>query len=331
MKYIVILISVYITILFTFYYVFHNDSNNIDPIIKESFKNKKNTKLKYTYKGYNSLLKDYEKIKRTSGGIPKIIFKTSWQKREDFPSELIMTLNNTIIMNPDYNLYYFDDDEVASFMESYSERAYKAYIKIIPGAYKADLFRYCILEKYGGCYSDIGHITYEPFDKICENNKLVLVKDLADNGIHNALLCSVPHHPFIKKLVDSCIENIENNYYGYCSLSITGPVLVGNLFYKFFHNNLELLSLTENRNSSFERENDRLMFQKYIKPGTTNGIKILKLHSIGSEKNTNDNKYIIDSDKNILIRTKFDNYYDIMYSKQPYYNHFWETRTVYNT
>jgi len=329
MKYVLLLATVYIIILFIFYYVFSNDIDNIQPLIKESFKNRK-TKVKYTYKGYKSLLKSYSNIKYTTAGIPKIIFKTSWQKRSNFPSELTMTLNNTIIMNPDYNLYYFDDNEVIDFMESYSSRAYKAYMKIIPGAYKADLFRYCILEKYGGCYSDIGHITYEPFDKICENNKLVLVKDLGDNGIHNALLCTVPHHPFIQKLVESCITNIESNYYGYSSLSITGPVLVGNIFYRFYHNSLELVSLTDNKNSSFQKENDKIMFRKYIIPGTENGIKILQLYSIGEEKDTNDNKYIIDINKNILIRTKFDNYYKIMYSKQPYYNYFWKNNKVYN-
>ena len=290
--------------------------------------------IKYTYKGYNSLLKDYSFINYTPGGIPKIIIKTSWHTRDNFPSELTLTLNNTILLNPDYNLYYFDDDEVLEFMKSYSKRAYKAYKKLIPGAYKADLFRYCILEKFGGCYSDIGHILYVSFDTICENNKLILVKDLNDTGIHNALMCVVPHHPFIKKLVDNCIENIEKKYYGYSSLSITGPVFVGTLFYKFFYNNLDNLTQSDAyyyNNNLFEKEINKNIFNKYIKPGTNKDTKILKLEVIGDEdkQSTNGNNYIIDKDENILLKSKFDNYYTIMYSNQPYYNNLWKTKNVY--
>jgi hypothetical protein len=57
-------------------------------------------------------------------------------------------------------------------------------IKIIQSAFKIDLFR------YGGCYSDIGHIIYKSFDDICEKSKLIIVKDLFNCGIHNGLMCS---------------------------------------------------------------------------------------------------------------------------------------------
>ena len=291
--------------------------------------------IKYTYKGYNSLLKDISFINYTPGGIPKIILKTSWHTRNNLPTEVVLTLNNTILLNPDYNLYYFDDNEVLEFMKSYSKKAYNAYKKLIPGAFKADLFRYCILEKYGGCYSDIGHISYISFNQICENNKLILVKDLNNTGIHNALMCVIPHHPFIKKLVDSCIENIGKKYYGYSSLSITGPVLVGTLFYKFFYNNLDYLTQSDAyyyNNNLFEKEINKNLFNKYIVPGTKKDIKILKLEVIGDNDTStpNGNNFIIDKDENILIKSKFDNYYNIMYSDQPYYNNLWKTKNVYN-
>lgn len=331
MKYILLLIVVYTIILLCIYYIFTEKKECFSTTnTSTSNQNAIPKHIKYTYKGYTSLLKDYENCTYTSGGIPKIIFKTSWQKRNRFPKEITVVLNNTIIMNPDYNLYYFDDDEVNIFMKSYSARAHAAYNKIVPGAFKADLFRYCILEKYGGCYSDIGHILQRPFDTICGNNKLVLVKDLFDTGIHNALICCTPHHPFIIKLVEQCIKNIESSYYGYCALSITGPVLAGNMFHKFYYNTLDALSLTDNESENIlKKENDKLMFNKYIIPGDSNGIRMLKLEIIGEEKERNDNKYIIDVNNNIFIETKFKNYYNIMYSKQPYYDDYWTSKTVY--
>jgi mannosyltransferase OCH1-like enzyme len=85
-----------------------------------------------TFKGYKCLLKDYDNIKYTNGGIPKIIIKTSWHKRNNIPDILNKILKNTIFINPEYKLYYFDDYEIEEFMKSYSIRAYNAYKKIIP-------------------------------------------------------------------------------------------------------------------------------------------------------------------------------------------------------
>ena len=70
-----------------------------------------------TYKGYKCLLKDYDNIKYTNGGIPKIIIKTSWHKRNNIPVILNNILKNIIFINPEYKLYYFDDDEIEEFMK----------------------------------------------------------------------------------------------------------------------------------------------------------------------------------------------------------------------
>ena len=276
-----------------------------------------------TFKGYKCLLKDYDNIKYTNGGIPKIIIKTSWYKRNNIPVILNNILKNIIFINPEYKLYYFDDDEIEEFMKSYSIRAYKAYKKIIPSAFKIDLFRYCFLEKYGGCYSDIGHIPYTSFDNICENNKLIIVKDLYYSGIHNALLCSTKKNSYIIKLVEECIKNIELEYYGYNTLCITGPIFAGTIFYKY------LLNYNNYKNENLEI--NKKMFSNYIIPGIINNIKILELKEIGDIENThNDNKYIVDINDNKYIRCKFKDYYKILYPNyNKHYSNLWDMKNVY--
>jgi len=276
-------------------------------------------------KGYDDLLNDYKYFKYTSGGIPKIIIKKSWQMQDNFPPILTSTLNDIIKLNPEYNLYYFDDIDSAKFMKSYSQRAYNAYNKLIPEAYKADLFRYCIIEKYGGCYTDIGHVFYTSFDDICEDCKMVLVKDMGNGGILNSLMCSYPHNPYFIKLVNECINNIENEYYGYNCLSITGPTFAGTVFYKY------LLNL--------EYKNENLLtnanyFNKYIKRGKFDDIKFLELIINGEVETThNDNTYIVDSNNNILLRGKFPHYYKLMYNNRnvPYYVTCWNNGIVYKS
>jgi mannosyltransferase OCH1-like enzyme len=276
-------------------------------------------------KNYNNLLNE-NVIKYTT--IPKIIIKTSWQDLNNIPIEMKNALEITKQINPDYQLYYFNDTDVLRFMKDYSDIAYKCYQKIIPGAFKADLFRLCILEKYGGCYSDIGHLMKVGFDEICEDCNIVLVNDknlLNLNlininlinpkfyGIHNALMCTVPHHPFFQKLIEKCCENITNNYYGEDALDITGPRMIGKVYNCYFA----------------DKCNDNADVKDY---GIINYIddKINMLKFVTNILNLN-TKYIYNNNK-CLIQTKFDNYYNIMYTvnKTPRYDELWKQRKVYH-
>ena len=116
-------------------------------------------------------------------------------------------LKSTIELNPGYTLYYFDNNDCEKFMKEYSNRAYRAYKKLIPGAFKADLFRYCILEKYGGCYSDIGHILLKHLDDIIGDNNILIVNEPDSDtrhGIHNAFICCGKNEPLTMK----CVEDL---------------------------------------------------------------------------------------------------------------------------
>jgi len=270
---------------------------------------------KYDIDGYNEL-KNYTVTNYTEGGIPKIIIKTSWHKRENIPIQIIDCLEATKNLNPDYNVYYFDDDEVIQFMKEFSEEAYQMYMKLVPGAFKADFFRVCILYKYGGCYSDIGHFFLKPLDEICEDANIVLVGDAKDfdvgifrtdnvyyTGIHNAFMCSVPEHGFFKAIIYKIIENISINYYGESSLDITGPTMIGKLFNCYFSDKCNMV----NKNMLVYGIND------YSKNTCVNcKVKMLKLYQ--KIYDLKDTFYIVDQENTPLIQTKFDDYYYVMYN-----------------
>ena len=184
-----------------------------------------NRNLCYYNKLFKGKIYNYSELKKYHGeNIPKFIFKTSWHNTPDQG-----ILFKTIQMNPEYKLFYFNDTDCISFLKEYSPRCLNAYNKLIPGAFKADLFRYCILDSYGGCYSDIGHTMNVTFDSICEASNLVVVKEIKNLGIHNGLLCSTPGHPFIKEAIEKCLHNIENEIYGDIDISITGPWMLKDL------------------------------------------------------------------------------------------------------
>jgi hypothetical protein len=66
---------------------------------------------------------------------------------------MFQSVNNIKKKNPRFKYYLFDDNDCREFIKNnYSDKILNAFNSLIPGAYKADLWRYCILYKYGGIY-----------------------------------------------------------------------------------------------------------------------------------------------------------------------------------
>ena len=58
--------------------------------------------------------------------------------------------------NPEFEHYLYDDDDCRNFISKhFDEEVVEAFDLLIPGAYKSDLWRYCILYVTGGIYLDI--------------------------------------------------------------------------------------------------------------------------------------------------------------------------------
>ena len=280
------------------------------------------TKIKNTIslKSYSDLKN--ESFDYTPGGIPKIIIKTSWQKRGSFPTELEDVLLKSIIdLNPGYTLYYFDNNDCEKFMKDYSNRAYRAYKKLIPGAFKADLFRYCILEKYGGCYSDIGHILLKPLDDIIGDNNILIVNEPDSDtrhGIHNAFICCGKNEPLMIKCVDKTCENVEKKFYGKNSLDVTGPHMMGMVYNELYPGRIDGINYTHNK---------KILILRLIKKTLYNKQK----YNIFLD--TLEYNYIYDLVSNsIVIKTKFDNYHKIMYptKKTQHYHRLWRNKKIYS-
>ena len=284
--------------------------------------------IKYYIKNYDSLLSDINTFKYTPGEITKIIIKTSWHMLDEVPVQMKEALEITKILNPDYELYYFNDTDVERFMKDYSEKCYECYKKLVPGAYKADLFRLCILEKYGGCYSDIGHLMKVSFNEINSDANIVLVNDAnilvgfginintVFNGIYNSLICTIKNHTFFQELINRICKNIKDEYYGDSDLDITGPMVTGKVFNCYFS------KICNYKNTDL------------MKIGFTNydcdkcRVRILK-HIIYITNTKTD--FITDENDKELIQTKFDDYYNVMYTikKTPRYGVLWKKREVF--
>ena len=142
--------------------------------------------------------------------------------------------------NPRFNHYLYDDNDCREFIKNnFKPDVLNAYDSLIPGAYKADLWRYCILFINGGIYLDIKYSPLNGFKFINLTESEHLVADINNSGIYNALMVCLPRNEVLFKAIRQIVENVRNKYYGNNFLEPTGP----NLLPKFISTSDKIVDL----------------------------------------------------------------------------------------
>lgn len=149
--------------------------------------------------------------------------------------------------NPEFTHYLYDDKMCRDFLKNnYESDILYTFDKLKPGAYKADLWRYCILYKKGGIYLDIKYKCYKNFKFITLTNKEYWVKDrpMIVNGIYQALMITYPYNKLVYKAIYDIVKNVKYNIYTKISpLCVTGPGLLGSYFKPNEFDNMELKNI----------------------------------------------------------------------------------------
>ncbi len=121
------------------------------------------------------------------------------------------------------------DQQMRAFIaDRFEMRVLRAFDRLIPGAYRADLWRYCALYAYGGFYADFPMYCWRDLSFL-RKYQLVLTRDLNPTDIYNAFMACRPRHPFLLQCIQVCVTNTEAGAYTKGSLGITGPAMVGSL------------------------------------------------------------------------------------------------------
>lgn len=165
-----------------------------------------------------------------------------------------------------YVFHYYDDERMAASMVGLDAAlqsvgvagGLEAFEALRPGAYKADLWRYCVIWACGGMYLDSKMMLALPFGKFLNrthlempraagapavpklitcidrwvskldryNNMETLVKNVT--GIWQGMLVATPHHPDLLKVIRAVVKNVRARSYPSVEgklemLYITGP------------------------------------------------------------------------------------------------------------
>ena len=170
---------------------------------------------KYPYLKY-----DYHPV------IPLKVYMT-WHTKV-LPPKMQANLNRLKCDNPKFEFIIYDDNDCREFIKNnFSNEVLWAFDKLNPGAYKADLWRLCILYKYGGYYLDIKYGCINGFKLVDLSEKEHFTMDRPAQHIYNAIMICKQNNPFLMKCIEKIIHNIKTNYYGPSPLYPTGPGMLG--------------------------------------------------------------------------------------------------------
>jgi len=223
--------------------------------------------------------------------VPLNIFQT-WHTKNLTPS-MFQCVGSIKRNNPKFYYHLFDDNDCREFIKNhYSLEVLQAFDTLIPGAYKADLWRYCILYKRGGIYLDIKYRAINQFKLISLMEKEHWVLDADGDGIYNALIVAKAGNEILKRAIDQVVENVKNRYYGGSCLDPTGPKLLTRFF-----SHEEKHSFDMNHEFYFGDMNNRVI--------NYHGIPVFKSYS----------GYLTD-----YHNTKKTEHYSVLWSQRRIYN-----------
>ncbi len=165
--------------------------------------------------------------------IPKNIFQT-WET-EEVPEIVYERVQKMKEENPDWKYFFFNSDLRRDFIQRHFDQSVLyAYDNLIPGAYKVDLWQFCILSKFGGLYLDMKCMPLVKINQIVDSSSTFIasrdryLKEFAgDFYIICGYLASRANHDFLKKAIELIIYNVRNGILGTDRLLPTGPGLLG--------------------------------------------------------------------------------------------------------
>jgi len=212
---------------YTLYYIILQQNNNIKTI------------LLFVYMNSSTI-----QVIQSTTLIPFNIFQT-WHTK-DLTPKMLEAINAVKEHNPEFSYHLYDDANCLDFITTYFDKSVvDAYNTLLPGAYKADLWRYCVLYIHGGVYLDIKYYPVNGFKFLELVKSEHFVKDrehfLGERGVYNGLIISKPNNQILWNCIRQIVHNVNTQFYGKNPFEPTGPLLVSKFISDHMYINLSLL------------------------------------------------------------------------------------------
>jgi hypothetical protein len=163
--------------------------------------------------------------------LPKIVHKTGYYQNEDcFPDILKQTYDQNKKVNPDYEFRYYNDEDCEQIIHQiFGNKGLHAYRNVLPGAFRADLFRFCVVYLFGGIYSDLAQLFLVPLHDIIDHDTDTVVMTLDHfNYVQINFIAAQAQNKVVFLICQQLMDNIMNHKYP--SLLSSGGTVTRSVF-----------------------------------------------------------------------------------------------------
>ena len=161
--------------------------------------------------------------------LSQIFLSDTDQELSPFLQHATSTVKNAF---PNDNHTIYNKDSLRQFIaDNYDADVLGAYDALRPYSYKADLGRFCLLNKLGGWYFDIAVRVVNPVE-VGDRIQFLAFRDIqrfsyTTWACATTVLYSKPDNIALATAIEMIVNNCQEKYYGITPLCPTGPTLLG--------------------------------------------------------------------------------------------------------
>lgn len=153
-------------------------------------------------------------IRSSETAPPRAISRIVWQtfKTDLVPIRMHKAAASWSTKNPDCDYQFLADSDCAKMIAEFDHELLECYERTPPGAFRADIWRYCALYRFGGIYADMDTVCKYPMKKLIQDDdQFIVAYDANKTKLFNAFMCSPPGHPVLKKMLEIIKATLLND------------------------------------------------------------------------------------------------------------------------
>jgi mannosyltransferase OCH1-like enzyme len=162
-----------------------------------------------------------------------------------------------------------DDTQAAEFvLNEYGQEWHDLFVRLPVGVMRGDLWRYMVIYKYGGVYSDLDTECLKPISTWMQDDKEFIVCPETDHDFVQWTFAATAQHPILKSVLDLIKDRLLNPEYGspHFVHTHTGPAIWTDGIMKIL--DIKVTNLIDD----------------YLLLNSCNNAKLYKFHCYGGEQ-----------------------------------------------
>jgi len=183
--------------------------------------------------------------------IPQIIHQIWSDIEEPLPKYFEVLRDTWKEYHPTWKYMFWDDQKMGEFIQEDYPQFWSTYNSFQYNIQRWDAIRYLILYKFGGMYIDFDYECLEAHDPLFKYKTCCFASEPKEGSelegekylFNNALMASIPNHPFMKEIIDFVFSykrserDKYNHQKGFEVLMTTGPIALYKLYEEYKEKN----------------------------------------------------------------------------------------------